>query len=430
MQDCVQGAWVDNETCEGADDICVNGTTEDTDIACGMNLEGFGKNLCASGQWVPYLSGADACVNDETFFDINLQNCWQYNWGDKCEIAVENANANGVDATQACCPCGGGTIVCTGTDECTNGETKIDFEGDACGLNNEGHFEQECIDGAWEATTNCSGTHVCVNGTSQPSVEETCEAGGPQREDCVFGQWQAQNQWYPSQCSDDETFADTNGSFCAQYTLTPELCDEAEDLANAEGLDATEACCECGGGESTPTYNGPSCFEAFRIKGVMDFGLPSTNGKALHFVVHEDIADLSIYGVGVANNGGGTDGQEYTFPAISVTAGQQVLLARNVPALETYFGTCFVIFDHILDANTSINQNGNDAIELFKNGLAIHTYGNLEGEMQDYEDSWGFQFWGSNFTTASANCTDTATTIFDASCLYPACEPYVVEEEE
>ena len=41
-------------------------------------------------------------------------------------------------------------------------------------------------------------------------------------------------------------------------------------------------------------------------------------GKAIHLIADNNISDLSIYGVGVANNGGGTDGQEYTFPAISV----------------------------------------------------------------------------------------------------------------
>ena len=43
----------------------------------------------------------------------------------------------------------------------------------------------------------------------------------------------------------------------------------------------------------------------------MDFTVPSggSNGKAIHVTATDTISDLSIYGIGVANNGGGTDGQ-------------------------------------------------------------------------------------------------------------------------
>ena len=61
------------------------------------------------------------------------------------------------------------------------------------------------------------------------------------------------------------------------------------------------------------------------------------SGKALMLTANQNISDLSAYGVGSANNGGGTDGQEYTFPAVSVSAGQHVLLARDQAALSGYF---------------------------------------------------------------------------------------------
>ena len=62
------------------------------------------------------------------------------------------------------------------------------------------------------------------------------------------------------------------------------------------------------------------------LQGIIDFTVPSggSDGKALHVLVTEDIADLTNYGIGVANNGGGTDGQEYTFPEGSATAGQYI----------------------------------------------------------------------------------------------------------
>ena len=59
-------------------------------------------------------------------------------------------------------------------------------------------------------------------------------------------------------------------------------------------------------------------------------------GKAIHLYVSSSISDLSAYGLGVANNGGGTDGQEYTFPQISVTQGTHILLARDTVAMSTY----------------------------------------------------------------------------------------------
>ncbi len=490
MQDCVQGVWVDNETCEDANDVCVNGTKEDTGIACGMNLEGFGQNLCVSGQWIPYLSGMDACVDDATFFDINLQGCWTYNWG--CETALDNVNANGVDATMACCACGGGTSVCTGTDECYNGDTREDVEGDTCGLNNEGYFQQECIDGLWENTTTCSGTHECINGTSQPSPDATCTTGEAQRQDCIYGSWQDQNLTIAETCTDDATFVDSEGGTCEAYTNDSALCDEAEDFTNADGLEASETCCECGGGSTTGGGIGPACFEPLLLKGVMDFDLPGSSGKAIHLVIHEDIPDLSIYSIGVANNGGGTDGAEFQLPAMSVGTNQQILVARDEAALETYFGSCFAVFDIVITADFNISQNGDDAIELFEaspgtcaddevwvdsygdacnsswyadpgscatasmytnldgvdasmaccicgggttvvNQTVIQTYGDPSfqppaGHYANYADAWAYRYWGNNWNDATANCTDGASDIFDSTCLYPACEPFVEDE--
>ena len=78
------------------------------------------------------------------------------------------------------------------------------------------------------------------------------------------------------------------------------------------------------------------------------------------------IADLSVYGIGVANNGGGTDGQEYTFDAIAVNSGANILIVRNASAMEAYLTTAGNnLFDHVLvDAGGSVSQNGDDAIEL------------------------------------------------------------------
>ena len=65
----------------------------------------------------------------------------------------------------------------------------------------------------------------------------------------------------------------------------------------------------------------PAAPPALALQGILDFTVPSggSDGKAIHVVATDNIADLSVYGIGVANNGGGTDGQEYTFDAISVS---------------------------------------------------------------------------------------------------------------
>lgn len=65
------------------------------------------------------------------------------------------------------------------------------------------------------------------------------------------------------------------------------------------------------------------------ITGVVDGPLTGGLPKAVELHVVNDIPDLSIYGVGSANNGGGTDGQEFAFPAISATAGDFLYLATE-----------------------------------------------------------------------------------------------------
>ena len=63
------------------------------------------------------------------------------------------------------------------------------------------------------------------------------------------------------------------------------------------------------------------------ITGVVDGPLSGGVPKAIELCATADVADLSIYGVGSANNGGGTDGEEFTFPAVGVSAGTFVYVA-------------------------------------------------------------------------------------------------------
>ena len=142
----------------------------------------------------------------------------------------------------------------------------------------------------------------------------------------------------------------------------------------------------------------------------MDFTVPSggSDGKAIHVTATADIADLSLYGIGVANNGGGTDGQEYVFEAISVSAGDDILVARTPSAMESYLGSCYSEFEYVLVASSSISQNGDDAIELYYNGEVLEIYGDVDvdgsGESWEYLDSWAYQADGV-WTTGGVDCT-------------------------
>ncbi|MFN4763664.1 Ig-like domain-containing protein [Gillisia sp. Q332] len=172
----------------------------------------------------------------------------------------------------------------------------------------------------------------------------------------------------------------------------------------------------------------PICKEALELKGVLALiweGSGTNGGKAIHLKANKDISDLSIYGVGIANNGGGTDGLEFTFPAISVSEGEDILLAREPATLAAYFGSCINTFDHVFESNDSVSQNGDDAIELFKNEAVIETYGDANvdgtGEVWEYTGSWAFKTNG-DWTTGGLDCAAGSTTTQNSNCTYPQCE--------
>ena len=161
------------------------------------------------------------------------------------------------------------------------------------------------------------------------------------------------------------------------------------------------------------------------LQGITDFDVPSAgnDGKAIHVLAINDIENLSIYGLGVANNGGGTDGQEYTFPAVSVSAGDNILVARSPSNIALYLAANEV---NIMLANDNIGQNGNDAIELFYNGEVVETFGDIEfeGGTGNYDhiwahtDSWAYKVDGA-WTYGEVACTVDSETSATSDCPYP-----------
>ena len=189
-------------------------------------------------------------------------------------------------------------------------------------------------------------------------------------------------------------------------------------------------------GTITTTEAAPSSDLA--LQGILDlnivddgYGVNGSQGKAIHVLATADIADLSIYGIGVANNGGGTDGEEYNFESTaSATAGDNILVVRSVEAMNAYMDAS-TIFDQVILGSSSISQNGNDAIELYLNGTIVEVFGDADVNPDtfgagcgddvncwDYEDSWAYKI-GGEWTYGGVNCSDGTATTWDSTCVYP-----------
>ena len=122
------------------------------------------------------------------------------------------------------------------------------------------------------------------------------------------------------------------------------------------------------------------------ISAVYDGPLPGGIPKGVELYVYNNIADLSVYGIGSANNGEGSDGEEFTFPEISVDAGTYIYIASEETAFTEWFGFAP---DY---TSGSMSINGDDAIELFKDGAVIDIFGLIDvdgsGEPWEYMDGW------------------------------------------
>jgi len=172
------------------------------------------------------------------------------------------------------------------------------------------------------------------------------------------------------------------------------------------------------------------------ITGVFDGPLSGGTPKAIELYVINNIADLSVYGIGSANNGGGTDGIEFFFSG-SATAGDFLYVASEQPQFNVYFG-----FDpNFVSGMASIN--GDDAIELFGSvvdngdgtfsGTVIDIYGDInvngDGEVWDYSDGWGYRndntgsdgstFVSGNWSYSGINANDDQTTNATATTPFP-----------
>lgn len=139
------------------------------------------------------------------------------------------------------------------------------------------------------------------------------------------------------------------------------------------------------------------------IAGVFDGPLPGGLPKVVELYAVNDIPDLSIYGLGTATNGAGTDGVEFTFPAAYIPAGQNFTVTNSAHFFFEYFGQSPDFIDSVAPGNlTALTGNGNDAYELFKNSTVIDVFGeqneNGVGQGWEYTDGWAYR---KNYTFAN-----------------------------
>jgi hypothetical protein len=197
---------------------------------------------------------------------------------------------------------------------------------------------------------------------------------------------------------DSYTLNGTTYNFTGVYTQT---------LSNAAGCDSiitldlsiTETpnvvvngildYCE-GDTPSALTIQGAGVSDSLIISGVLDATLPGGLPKVIEFYALEDISDLSAYGFGSANNGGGSDGEEFTFPAVSITAGTYFHVATDSANFFSFLG-----FYPDFIGGSAANINGDDALELFHNGAVIDVFGDINvdgtGQPWEYTNGWAYR---------------------------------------
>lgn len=186
-------------------------------------------------------------------------------------------------------------------------------------------------------------------------------------------------------------------------------------------------CVESLGSETNTTSpcKYPFC-AALQLQGVSALlwdGSGTNGGKAVQVRANQDIGDLSQYSLGVANNGGGTDGIEFTFPAMAVKEGDHILVSREPATFASYLGACYNSYDHVVQSD-AMTQNGDDAIELFDGDVVIETFGDADldgtGQPWEYAGSWGFKM--GKWTYGGVDCAASSTTTQSSSCPYPFCQ--------
>ncbi len=126
------------------------------------------------------------------------------------------------------------------------------------------------------------------------------------------------------------------------------------------------------------------------ITGAFDGPLSGGTPKGIELYVLNDISDISVYGVSSANNGfGATGSPEFSFPAISATAGTYLYITSEGTSFSDFFG---FNADYV---DSALLINGDDAIELFQNGIVVDVFGDVNTDgtntTWEYLDGWAYR---------------------------------------
>ena len=128
------------------------------------------------------------------------------------------------------------------------------------------------------------------------------------------------------------------------------------------------------------------------LTGVFDGPLSGGFPKGIELSATCDIPDLSRYGLGIANIGGGTDGVEYNLGTGSLSAGAFLYVSAEADRFEEFFG--------FAPSATSgkVAVNGDGAVELFLDAAVVDTFGEIgtDGTNRpwEYSDGWAYRLSG------------------------------------
>ena len=130
------------------------------------------------------------------------------------------------------------------------------------------------------------------------------------------------------------------------------------------------------------------------ITGVFDGPLPGGDPKGVELYATAAIADLSIYGLETASNGGASGGApEATLPADTLAAGEFYYVSnRDDGDFAQWFGFAANFSG---PSGGAVNHNGDDVLLLYQSGAVIDSFGELgvDGSGTPWEtlDGWAYR---------------------------------------
>ncbi|NQZ45034.1 MAG: BspA family leucine-rich repeat surface protein [Flavobacteriaceae bacterium] len=136
----------------------------------------------------------------------------------------------------------------------------------------------------------------------------------------------------------------------------------------------------------------------------MDSNISSSNMSLLELYALADIPDLSIYAIGIPEEGSGSDGPEFILSG-SLSAGDYLYLGRDESEFHNFFG---FVPDILLPNLAELDFNGDEGVELYdisgEAPVVIDTFGeatvNGEGAPWNWQNSWAYR---SNLTGPDGN---------------------------